>query len=273
MFNLKSAPRRVVSAAAVAVAGVACASLVTAGSAEAIVNGQDSTQPYSFMASIPETVNGTGQHGVCGASLIDPQWVVTAGHCVDPSLVTPDGTVRVGSEFRSSGGTVRRIAKMVTSPGYRLTGEKPYNQNDIALIKLDRPVAEQPVRPAVWPGAPGTPTRLLGFGTVVDTNDVTKAVYAERLQQLDTRRGADAECGPGYAGWSRLCTISPKPDAMACIGDSGGPQIRRGFDGQWELIGTTSGPGSPRPTCAGGPGLYSNVSAFSDWIRRTIHAG
>jgi secreted trypsin-like serine protease len=273
VFNLRSARRRVASVVAVAVAGVTCASLVTAGSAEAIVNGQDSTQRYSFMASIPETVNGTGQHGVCGASLIDPQWVVTAGHCVDPSLVTPDGTVRVGSEFRSSGGTVRRIAKLVTNPGYRLSGEKPYNQNDIALIKLDRPVAEQPVRMAVWPGAPGTPTRLLGFGTVVDTNDVTKAVYAERLQELDTRRGADAECGPGYADWSRLCTVSPKPDAMACIGDSGGPQIRRGFDGQWELIGTTSGPGSPRPTCAGGPGLYSNVSAFSDWIRRTIHLG
>lgn len=57
---------------------------------------------------------------------------------------------------------------------------------------------------------------------------------------------------------------------MACIGDSGGPQIRRGKDGPWELLGTTSGPGDSNQACATGPGLYSNVPACVGWIRKAI---
>ncbi|WP_116198983.1 S1 family peptidase [Amycolatopsis circi] len=267
---IKSAGRRAV---AVTMAAAVCTALFSTGTAEAIVKGGDSTQRYPFMASISETVSQTGDRGVCGASLIDPQWVVTAGHCVDSTLVTPDGTVRIGSERQHSGGTVRRIAQVVTHPGYALQSEKiPFNRNDIALIKLDRPVVEKPVRLASRPGAPGTPTRLLGFGTTVDTYDFKKARFAERLQELDVRRGAESECSPGYAGRTRLCTVSPRPEAMACIGDSGGPQVRRGAGGRWELIGVTSGPGNARSTCAGGPGLYSSVPAYADWIRRTIWA-
>lgn len=113
-------------------------------------------------------------------------------------------------------------------------------------------------------------TRLLGFGTVVDTNDLSKAVFTNRLQQLETRRGAEAECAPGYADKTRLCTISRVPNAMACVGDSGGPQIQRGRGGRWELIGTTSGPGAPSLNCASGPGLYSSVPAYAGWNRKTI---
>ncbi|WP_255433266.1 hypothetical protein [Amycolatopsis sp. WAC 01375] len=35
----------------------------------------------------------------------------------------------------------------------------------------------QPIRIADRPGRPGTPTRLMGFGTTVDTGDIAKAVF------------------------------------------------------------------------------------------------
>ncbi|MFF9901352.1 S1 family peptidase [Streptomyces longispororuber] len=267
--RVRRGPRRLLARGAAALGATALLGVtVTTGSASAIVNGEDATRHYPFMATVPVEEYGAQ----CGATLVDKQWVLTAAHCVNPELATLTGKIRVGSDHRTTGGSVRNIDKVVTAPGYvqDMTGTS-YNKNDLALIRLDRPVSQKPVRIADKPGPVGTPTRILGYGTVVEAPSLEDAKFPNRLQQLDTRRGAVSECAPGWAGKTRLCTVSPKPKAMACNGDSGGPQLQRGKNGRWELIGATSGPGSLREGCGTGPGLYSNVPAFKSWIHKTIH--
>ncbi|MFD9905417.1 S1 family peptidase [Streptomyces sp. NPDC059063] len=263
-----TSPRRrrlLTSALATAGATAFLGATVMTGSAGAIVNGHDSTQRYPFMATIPMKE----ADAQCGATLIDRQWVLTAAHCVKES--TPAGTVRIGSEHRKTGGTVRKIDKTVVHPGYvPVDDDGAPSRNDLALVRLDRPVTQKPLRIAAKTGPAGTHTRILGFGTVIDIADLKDAKFPARMQELDTRRGSEAECF-GRVDNTRLCTVSLKPKAMACFGDSGGPQLQRTAGGRWELVGATSGDGDWDSTCSTGPGLYTNVPVYKKWINKTLH--
>ncbi|GAA2331918.1 serine protease [Saccharopolyspora halophila] len=208
-----------------------------------IVGGHDATQTYSFMVSLQQQ----GSH-LCGGALINPDTVVTAAHCVEGG---GDFTVRVGSNDNTSGGEQAAVSST-----------RSHDTADLAVLKLDRQLSAAPIDIAADSGATGTPTRIIGWGQTCPESGCGEV--PTNLQELDTQVVDDADC-QGIDGAGEICTDNPNGDSGACYGDSGGPQIK-GSEGNWELIGATSRTGNGDPTCATGPSIYTDVTAYTDWI-------
>lgn len=249
----------VAAAAAVAVGGFGFAANAEEpvnekdGAQTKIIGGVDADQEYSFMASMQ---SADGGHR-CGASLIDPQWLVIAAHCVEGEDAA-NYEFRINSNTVSDGGEVVKAAEFVVHPDY--TG----GVDDLALVKLEAAATSAPITLASE-ASPGTKSRILGWGATQPDGSGAP----ENLQQLDTSVVENSECTE--IGDKDLCTDNPNGDSGACYGDSGGPQIVDN-NGEWVLIGATSRSGNGDPTCATGPSIYTNVTAYTDWINETIGA-
>ncbi|MFD8571186.1 S1 family peptidase [Streptomyces sp. NPDC059639] len=238
-------------------AGAIALTVAAAPSASAIIGGHDATSPYSFMVSVQKD----GQH-YCGASLIRPDWIVTAGHCT-VNVKREQLSVRVGDHDRKKGETAK-VTKVVAHPDFSY---EPF-RDDVAVMKLDHPVQAKPIELAAAAPRTGDRTRILGWGMTCEDGSECPDPPA-RLQELDTELVADDRCGENYDPANELCTDSPTENAQACILDSGGPQIT-GRPGRWELIGATSRDGDADPKCATGPGIYTDLTAHRGWIERTV---
>lgn len=236
---------------ALAVAALAPATAAADDIDTKIIGGQPASEDYSFMASLQVE----DRHN-CGASLIDAEWVVTAAHCTGANAA--DMKVRIGSKEVDTGGELIQVAKKVVHP--------EGNGNDIALLQLATPAKAEPITIADSSGAAGTATRILGWGTTCDEGDCPP----DTLQELDTKLVEDSKC-MNIAGPKELCTDSDVPDAMGCFGDSGGPQLQ-GKPGEWELIGATSRDGDEDPACSTGTGIWTDVTAHADWIKKQLGA-
>ncbi|AXB49202.1 serine protease [Amycolatopsis albispora] len=216
-----------------------------------IIGGHDATEDYSFMVSLQQG----GKH-FCGGSLIGEEWVVTAAHCVQGAK-PEEVTTRIGAREHASGGTEAGVSRIVVHPDY--AAQQP--GADIALVRLDKKVTEQPIKIAEATGEAGTATRILGWGEHCAEENCGAP---DILQELDTKVMPAQDCRDFAAG-KEICTGSDTPDAMGCYGDSGGPQIK-GRTGEWELVGATSRDGDEDPKCASGLGVWTDVTVYRDWI-------
>ena len=187
--------------------------------------------------------------GLCTGILITKDWVLTAGHCVDPSVVGASSqaalTASVKVHFNTvdiSGaaqGTVVGASDTIMDPMFNVN---QLGSHDMGLIKLATPVttvAPSPVNLVAANAPIGTVLTMVGFGTTQPGGTGGAGVeYDLRNRMVVACSSLQQGAGAGLSDANLLCYAQTDGKGK-CEGDSGGPSFAM-INGKATVVGVTS---------------------------------
>ncbi|EZA52937.1 Serine protease, partial [Ooceraea biroi] len=236
---------------------------LTGGISNRIVGGFVAI-PHIFPWVVPIFQNGKLY---CGGTLINDQYVLTAGHCVrwaDHANLTVG--IGIHDLENQDEGYIVPISKVILHE--KFASDYLHDINDITLLRLQHPVKfNDNVRPACLPHKDsdytGLEVKITGWGRVSDrTYETSRYLRQAALRVMPWQECKNTSFGD-HISRSMMCAY--KDDTDACQGDSGGPLMYERGDGKHEVIGIVSwGIG-----CAirGSPGVYVKNTDYLRWIK------
>jgi len=213
------------------------------------------------------------QRKVCLATLLNPRWAITAGHCTDDTPLRE--TLGKGETWPVHiGGETYAVVTLVLHPEYR--NGKELDGVDLALLQLDREVVDaSPVRLNRDTNEQGMLVKLLGWGYTGN------GLSGRRSNDGLLRRAENLVDSADR--WLQLMFNDPRLpgsgalelEGVAGLGDSGGPAFTE-VDGELLLLGVAIGEleetgTDKRQGLYGASAIYERISSHLEWIDATLH--
>ncbi|KAM5243490.1 uncharacterized protein RBU33_027701 [Hipposideros larvatus] len=197
--------------------------------------------------------------GNCGGFLVREDFVLTAAHCWRSSINVTLGAHNLNKKEETQQNI--RVKKAIRHPDYN----RASGWNDIMLLQLEKKAKlNAAVSPISLPSMtdqvkPGMVCSLAGWGRldVYTTGD-------GKLHEVELEIQAKEECTsryPHYDSTIQMCVGDPKKIQTSYKGDSGSPLICNN---------KAQGIVSYGSTCANPPVVYTRISNFLPWIKRTM---
>lgn len=203
----------------------------------------------------------------CGGSLISPDTVLTAAHCLEGATAGEiDVLAGTNSLAQGGGGTRVPARRLRIHPGYnpRTLG------NDIGIVQLGVSLPYPLIR-TIQPGEdtlwdPGTVATVTGWGNVSRFG----IRFPKLLHEVEVPIRSDRYCGhPGrygseFIGSKMFCAGNVDGGEDSCQGDSGGPIVVPDDPSGRVLVGIVSwGIDCALPEF---PGIYTELAAYSGFV-------